>query len=76
MINRLNKQVYRALQSNPDQLSGNMSMERAILKRLVGFQFNEKNHLEDYLYLDPKLFLDKDEQLTIRFHEFDVLKAI
>lgn len=76
MINRLNKQVYRALRSNPDQLSGYMSMDRAILKRLVGFQFNEKNHLEDYLYLDPEIALDQEKQLTIKFPEFDLLKTV
>lgn len=76
MINRLNKQVYRALRSNPDQLSGSMSMDHAILKRLVGFQFNEKNHLEDYFYLDPEIQLNQEKQLSIQLPEFDILKTV
>jgi len=76
MINRLNKQVYRALRSNPDQRSGCMSMDHAILKRLIGFQFNEKNHLEDYLYLDPEIHLNQDKQMTIQIPEFDILKTV
>ncbi|UIR55277.1 hypothetical protein LZQ00_13470 [Sphingobacterium sp. SRCM116780] len=76
MINRLNKQIYRALRSNPDQVAGMMSMDHAVLSRLVGFQFNEKNHMEDYLFLDPKIHLDHNQQLHIQLPEFDIIRAV
>ncbi|MGK6351412.1 hypothetical protein [Parapedobacter sp. DT-150] len=52
MINRLNAQVLRAMRANRSQQPGSMQLAAGRLHRLADFQFNDKSHLQDYLFVD------------------------
>jgi len=46
------------------------------LDRLVNFQFNENCHMQDYLFIDPVISLNKKKDLKISFPEFDFKRAL
>jgi len=76
MGNRLNRQVYRAIKTNLDCEKGSRTLSNCVLDRLVNFQFNENCHMQDYLFIDPVISLNKKNELKISFPEFDIKRAL
>ncbi|TDQ77073.1 hypothetical protein [Sphingobacterium yanglingense] len=65
MHNRLQQQMQRVLRGNGKQLQGMLHVQRGNIQRLVDFQFNEKSHLYDYLYFDPKVSFETNGTTSI-----------
>lgn len=76
MGNRLNRQIYRAIKTNLDCEKGNRTLSNCVLDRLMDFQFNENCHMQDHLFIDPVISLNKKQDLKISFPEFDVKRAL
>ncbi|MEI2272720.1 hypothetical protein OHD16_11255 [Sphingobacterium sp. ML3W] len=76
MGNRLNRQIYRAIKTNLDCEKGNRTLSNCVLDRLVNFQFNENCHMQDYLFIDPVISLNKRKDLKISFPQFDIKRAL
>lgn len=76
MGNRLNRQIYRAIKTNLDCDKGSRALSNCVLDRLVNFQFNENCHMQDYLFIDPLISLNKKKDLQISFPEFDIKRAL
>lgn len=76
MCNRLNRQIYRAIKTNLDGEKGSRTLSNCVLDRLVNFQFNENCHMQDYLFIDPVISLNKKKDLKISFPEFDLKSAL
>ncbi|SKB54889.1 hypothetical protein SAMN05660841_01153 [Sphingobacterium nematocida] len=60
MHNRLQQQMQRVLRGHGKQDQGDLHVKRGNIQRLVDFQFNEKSHLYDYLYFNPKVSFESD----------------
>ncbi|WP_333863995.1 hypothetical protein [Sphingobacterium sp.] len=76
MGNRLNRQLYRALKTNLDRPKGLRTLNTCALDRLVNFQFNENCHMHDYLFIDPVVSVNENNELNISFPEFESSSAL
>lgn len=71
MHNRLIKQLQRVIRASPNPISGFNTLRAGKLDRLVGFQFNDKCHLQDYLFVDPTVWIsDEDQRVHVSIPSF------
>ena len=71
MHNRLVKRMQRVLRGNGKVTKGFMQVKDGNIKRLVDFQFNEKCHIYDYVYFDPKVSFDEVGNTYIQLPAFE-----
>ncbi|WP_324758363.1 hypothetical protein [Sphingobacterium thalpophilum] len=76
MGNRLNRQIYRTLKTNLASDRGSRTLSNCVLDRMVNFQFNENCNMQDYLFVDPTVVLNKKHELKISFPEFNIGRAL
>lgn len=74
MHNRLIQNIHRAMRCSPHR--GFNSLTEGNIQRLEGFQFNPNCHLQDYLFVDPKVTLGDSRQICIHFPSFHRLKHL
>jgi len=70
MHNRLIKHIQRVMWSDPAPIVGYSSIREGNIDRLIGFQFNADCHLQDYLYIDPVVRINDEQQVSVCFSAF------
>ena len=76
MHNRLVKRMQRVLRGNGKWYKGIMSVRDGNIKRLVDFQFNEKCHIYDYVYMDPQVSIDDLGDTHIHLPTFEAKRNL
>lgn len=76
MHNRLIKHVQRVIRATPNPIPRYNPIHKGNIDRLVGFQFNENCHLQDYLYIDPTVTINDQQQVSVHFPRFHRYKHL